>query len=839
MKNLRSFSPYQLLLVTLLFIWTITVSAQERGQMRRQFPDSLARNMPKIGKVYGKILDKKTNKPVSYASVAVISARDSAIVGGALSDAKGKFLVEELPFGKFRLRITFLGYGTFFTDLFTINPSNQESDAGTVFLSSSAANLKEVNVTAENPDLINSLDRRVYNVDKNIVNTGGTVTEVLSNIPSVSVDMDGKVSLRGTENVTILIDGKPSGMLGGDRKAVLQQIPASAVEQIEVITNPSAKYDAEGMGGIINIKTKKERMKGMNGNVAAGIGTNNKYNLSAGVNNRTSKVNIFANYSYRHENRSSSGEGVQNYFFPGQAPYSYSYTSHGNGKSDFHSGKLGADFYLNRTNTLSLSGTLSQRNGLQPGASEYSFLNDTGYVYQHYFTTNSEDEKNRSYDCSLDYRRTWSHSKRELSAVFSFNSNDRNERGGLTSSLYSDPFLAYQWSDNKGLYSSFISQVDLVQPVKTTGKFEAGLKNTQRKLDNDQVVSLLDASGLDYTIDPQKSDHFIYHEQVLGAYSMYTGKWKKFDYNAGLRFEQTLSDGESKTQSSAFTTDYFSFFPSAFLKYEVNNIHEVQLSYSRRVNRPESRSLNPFVDYSDSLSQRKGNPRLQPEYIQSLELAYSRSKNNLSLTTTLYYRHTDNLISRFREVNGSTGVSTTTFINYSSSENLGGEAVVRYSKDKLGNVMWSFNLYRNTINGQNVQAELQSAATQWSTRMNLNFKIGPATNFQVTGSYSSPMESPVAKFKGMSSVDAGVRQDLWKGKGTLSLNVTDIFLTRKMDIQSYNDFYNSHSIRRRESRVAMLSFSYRFGNQDSNLFQRKKNQKNNVPQQENPEMIDF
>ena len=290
--------------------------------MNRAGSDSLRNAMPKIGKLSGKIIDSKTNKPVEYASVVAITPRDSSMVGGALTDTKGKFLIEELPMGRFRLKITILGYGIQYTEPMVITPQNVEVDAGVISIDPSTAKLKEVNVSAERPDLINSLERKVYNVDKNIVNTGGTVTEVLSNIPSVNVDMDGKVSLRGTENVTILIDGKPSGMLGGDRKAVLQQIPASAVDQIEVITNPSAKYDADGMGGIINIKTKKGKLQGMNGNVAAGVGTNDKYNFSLGLNNRSSKMNLYANYSFRHENRTNTGSGDQDNYFPGQDRYS-------------------------------------------------------------------------------------------------------------------------------------------------------------------------------------------------------------------------------------------------------------------------------------------------------------------------------------------------------------------------------------------------------------------------------------------------------------------------------------------------------------------------------------
>ena len=826
-------------LIIFSFVAATSLYAQDNGPSHRQRNDSLMKAMPKIGKVSGKIIDSKSKKPVEYASVAVIANRDSSIAGGALTDTKGNFLVEELPMGKFKLRITILGYGTLFTDPFLVIPSNPESDAGVISIDPTAASLKQVDISAERPDLINSLDKKVYNVDKNIVNTGGTVTEVLSNIPSVSVDMDGKVSLRGTENVTILIDGKPSGILGGDRKAVLQQIPASAVDQIEVITNPSAKYDADGMGGIINIKTKKGKLKGLNGNVTGGIGTNNKYNFSLGLNNRTSKMNMYANYSMRSEKRSNSGYGDQDNFFPGQNPYSYSYDTHSNNTSLFHTGKLGVDFYLNKNNTLGINGSLTRRSGSAPSQSFYSFIDNQGNEFNNFRTQSTDEDKNLSADAGLDYKKTWTGSKRELTANLSYSQNERNENGSLSNSIYGIEDKAYQLNEDLNKFHTLISQIDFIQPVKENGKFEAGVKNTNRQMDNDQVISSLDSTGLNYFENPLKTDHFIYNEQVLAAYSMYTGKWKSFEYNAGLRAEQTLSDGESRSQSIHFNNNYFALFPSAFVKYALTNSQDLQLSYSRRVNRPETRSLNPFIDYSDSLFLRKGNPELKPEYIHSMELAYSTTLKNLSLTATLYYRHTDDLISRFRTVDGNTGISTMTFINYSSSENKGGEIVLRYQFEKAGNVMASFNVYRNSINGKNIESDLQSASTQWSGRLNVNLRFGKTTGGQITGNYMSPSTSPVSRFKGMSGIDAGIRQDLWKGKGSLSLNITDIFNTRKMDITTFNDFYTSHMYRTRESRVASITLTYRFGNQDASLFQRKKNQRNQMPQNDTPEMIDF
>ncbi|TAH41603.1 MAG: TonB-dependent receptor [Bacteroidetes bacterium] len=827
-----------IVLIVSLLVASISHGQDGSSGRMKNIPDSVRKNMPKIGTVSGILLDADGGKAVSYASIAVISVRDSAIVGGALSDENGRFSIDELPMGRLSLRITFIGYATLNLDPFILNPMQPEYDAGSIRLNASLARLKEVEVSAEKLDLINSLDKKVYNLDKNIVNTGGTITEAMQNIPSVTVDIDGNVALRGSENVTILIDGKPSGMLGADRKAVLNQIPASAVEQIEVITNPSAKYDASGMAGIINIKTKKEKMQGMNGTVSAGIGTNDKYNFSLGLNNRSSKVNLYTNYSFRHEKRSSTGDSYQLNFYPGRETYSFTNISSGNRKSDFHTGKLGADFYLNKNNTLGINASLTTRSGTDPDQNDYVFRDSEGNIYEQYQSTAMGNEKNDGADVNLDYRRTWTGSKRELSATAGYSSNQRSDKNENWSSTYAIGDIPYQKSDNENDYSSLILQADFMQPIAGIGKLEAGLKSTLRDIDNNQKLYSYDQASRVYLLNILKSDQFIYTEQVFGAYLMYTGNWKKLDYNAGLRAEQTLAEGDSKSAMTTFSNDYLSFFPSAFVKYNFSDQRELQLGYSRRVNRPETRSLNPYTDYSDSLFLRTGNPYIKPEFIQSYELAYSTPLGPVDMTATIYYRYTDNMISRFRTLDTATTVSTLSYVNFNSSENIGAELVLRYEYKRIGSVMGTANFYQNKIKAGNIESDLQSDSKQWNGRLNFNIKAGKSTSLQITANYMSPRVSPTSKFKGMSGVDAGIKQDLWKGKGSISLNVSDIFNTRNFRISHFDDFYLSEYTRTRESRVATVSLSYRFGKQDTNLFQRKKNQRSQQ-QSDGMDLIDY
>jgi outer membrane receptor protein involved in Fe transport len=817
----------------LFFLMSFSATAQHRSQGR----DSLPANTPRIGKIFGSIREEGSNLPVSYASIAVLSIRDSALVGGGQTNENGNFLIDDLPPGRFILKISFVGYTTLYSEPLNLSFQNAETDAGILKMKTTNTQLQNVTVTGEKSEMVSSIDRKIYNVSKNIVNTGGTVTEVLQNIPSVTVDADGKVSLRGSENVTILIDGKPSGLMGGDRKAVLQQIPAGAVEQIEVVTNPSAKYDADGMAGIINIRTKKEKMKGINAVVSAGVGTNDKYNLNLSGNNRSPRTNVYLNYSFRHETRSNTSETTQYNFFPLQQSYSYISSGYNSSTNEIHTGKIGADFFINKYNTAGISTSVSRRTEDNPQFIEYTFRYADNSVFNYFYKSNQNDEKNFNYDVNADYKHTWENSKRELTASAGYSSNDKNEKSEFLNSLFLFDNVPYQRSENDNLFSSVVVQSDFIQPVKSTGKFESGVKSTHRHIDNTQNFLNYDTLSNLYIFYPVNSDQFIFDELIAAAYAMYTGKWKKFDFSAGVRAEQTFSEVDSRVIDSAYQKDYLSFFPSAFLRYTLKNSNEIQLSYSRRVNRPDVRTLNPFVDYSDSLNIRRGNPFLNPEYINSFELSYSKIISSWNLSASLYYRHTDDLISRYRTVDSLSGVATMTSVNFSSSDNRGAEAIIRYNFEKAGSVMASFNIYKNKINAKNVSPDLQTDATQWMSRLNINMRISKRATVQFTGNYSAPMTTVNGKIRGMSGADAGLKYDIFKGKGSLSVNVSDIFYTRQFHFENFGEFYSTTGDRRRESRVAMFNFTYNFGKADANLFQRKKNARQ---REESPaEIIDY
>ncbi len=795
------------ILVILFVCITIKVIAQ---------PNIVKNNAFGPATILASFVDSKTNKPIEYVTVSLIKTTDSAIVNGTTTTKKGEIKLENIAFGAYKLKATFIGYKGLTTPTFYITPKELINDLGAYKLDPNTKNLKTVEVVGERNDFNNQLDKKTYTVGKNITNIGGSATDILQNIPSVNVDIDGKVSLRGSENVTVLIDGKPSTLTGANRQAILQQLPANAISEVEIITNPSAKYDADGMAGIINIKTKKDKLKGFNANTQVTTGTNDKYSFNIGLNNRTTKYNLFGNYSFRHERRDNFGNSEQFNRFD-TIKYSFKSNNDGYNLNNFHTGRAGIEYYLNNHNTLSLSTGISSNISSKTEAFYYNYFDSVGSFTQYFNRNNFSTDNNLTLDASLDYKRTTPKNKSELSASATVSSNIKNANEAYKTNF---DIVASQRNTNSSNFTNFIAQVDYIYPLKN-GKFETGAKNTNRVIDNNQQGFRYNFGNSEYWQDSLISNHFIYNENITAAYAIYTGKKQKFDYQLGLRSELTNIDGNSKTTSITFNNNYFNFFPSGFVKYALNKTQDLQIGYSRRVNRPGFESLNPFIDFSDSLNLRQGNPKIKPEYIHSLELNYLTQVNKLNLSATLYYRYTDNMIARYRSVNPATGQSLMTYFNFNSSENTGVEAIIRYSFVKLGNLMLSGNWYRNVINGSNVLSDLQSDITTWNVRFTYNLPLPKAFYLQANGMYMAPMKFGQATISGMNGVDIGLRKDFMKSKMQLALNLSDVFNIRQFNMVIEGSNFNSEAMRKRESRILTFSLTYRFGSNE-NPFSKKK-----------------
>jgi len=769
------------------------------------------------GKIIGTVTDSVSGTPLEFATIAILYSENDSLVGGSITDEQGHFEVEQLRSGSYNVKVDFLGYGTRTLPNVVLEPNVTKLELGSIYLSSGATELQTAEVVAERSFIQNSIDRKVYQVDKNLVSEGGGATDVLQNIPSVDVDIDGNISLRGSDNVTILIDGKPSGLTGSSRKAILSQLPAGSIERIEVITNPSAKYDPDGMSGIINVVLKKNKAQGTNGSIALSAGTRDKYSGTANINYRKGKINLYSNYNYQRENRFRRGETERDNLYSDTIT-----TLDQNSRSDrltnSHLVKVGLDYDLNTLNSINLNGLVSVQGEVSDEKVEYRHLDALGALTDLSYRFTDEDEDNFNVDYGLIYTKRFKQAERQFSADFRLSMANSEEIGTFDEEFYnsdetrSTDLDELQNNVTNTENSIFIGQMDYTHPLSERTKLETGIKSIIRNINNDFRSESYDYTLATYRDDSLLSNEFNYEEGQFSWYGIYSGGIKKFSYQVGTRLEQTNATSKLITTNTKFNNDYFSVFPSVHLSQKLNKEQEVQLSYSRRINRPSVRSLNPFTDYSDPLNLRFGNPFLLPEYIGSYELSYARYWKSASLTSSLYYRDITNVIRRVRRVD-SAGISSVTPENLNSGISYGLEVITTFEPYKWWDNTLSFNFFRQVFDGSNVAGDVGNDAFTWTAKWNSFFEVRKGLNLQVSGRYRAPGAHSQGDFKGMFSTDLGLKQSLWKGRGSLGLRVSDILNTRQFAFDSAGEGYYQEAVFKRESRIGFLTFSYRFGTQ--------------------------
>ncbi|MBI3510042.1 MAG: TonB-dependent receptor [Bacteroidetes bacterium] len=768
------------------------------------------------GKVSGTLTDSSGSDHLQFVTVVLLRVKDSTAKAGGSSDVNGNFLFENIEEGKYFLRCDLSGYTEFNSHSFSVTGDSSSVDLGKIKLTADKKMMSTVVISDEKSDYSSDADKKVYEVGKNLTATGGTATDVLQNVPSVTVDNDGNISLHGSANVTVLIDGKPSGITGEDRQAALQQIPANMIERIEVITNPSSKYDAQGMGGIINIVTKKGSGKGWNGNATAGAGTNNKYNGSVAVSDRTDKINFYANYNYRYEEKWGKSYGSQ-HTFTSDTDYFYQYNGGSMNRSAFHNGKIGADFYLNENNTLSISGAYTMKTEKKNDSTMYSFMDKNQQPFSGFQRNTWTNEKTGTADASADYKHIFKGKKQTLNVLGSFSSNEKQQSGAFQNDFYGFENPPYEKNNGTTDFISSIAQADYSNAINDSVHLDAGLKYSLRRNNSLQEGDLYDFGNNIYNLDPRFSDHFIFDESVYAAYAQYTERVHRITYQAGARTEYTDLHGASESTGINFHNPYLSFFPSANIVFDIKTGEQFRVSYSRRLNRPNNQQINPYIDYSDSIMVRTGNPYLKPEFIHSVETEFSKSWEIFSVSATGYYRHTDNMISWSRIFDTLTGKGEVKPRNFSSSDNVGMDLVIRSSIGKKINAMLSASGYESHINGENIEAGLQTAYFGWNGKISLSWKITKDMAAQLNGNYGSPMKQPLGSFQMPGGIDLGMRQDFFKGRMSITLNVADIFNTKRMNIKSYNTGYDFTGWKQKESRIGMFTLSWIFGQGNDQL----------------------
>lgn len=848
-----------------------------------------------IGRLYGKVVDE-SGKGVELSTVQLFGKKFNPATrtlvdtmwAGQLTESNGDFNLEKLPvIGEFELVISFLGYtevrrkvdfglkmpempkgdsgsmpnmnagpprtgatppsGGFPGGGFpNMSGMNFEKDLGNIKLVEGATALKEVVVTGQVSTTTLALDRKAYRVDKDLTAAGGTAQDALKNVPSLSVDLDGNVSLRNG-SPQIFLDGRPTTLS-------LDQIPANDIETVEVITNPSAKFDAGGgAAGIVNIVLKKEKKVGYNGNLRIGGDSRGGYNFGADINARQGKWNVFASAMYNQNKGRGEGETIRNNFFG--APFStVTQDSRTNMNGLFANGRMGVDYFIDNRNTLTFSGMV-MRGKFRPG-DEITTTTDLlfpGNTLTNSYVRSSDQNRNfRNLGASLQFKHLFPKKGAEWTADLNYN-RVRFEGGSNYLTIYDTGIESREKQESLGRGSFITVQTDFINPINEHTKIEGGLKATMRDNRNDNANFVFNNPENDWTQISQISDHYKFDDDVYAAYIQASHQRGNWGIQAGLRAESSFYKGALTDRDSSFTIAYpISLFPSVFLTRKLNEGgDQVQLAYTRRVNRPNFFQTMPFTDFTDSLNLRRGNPTLLPEFTNSLELSYQNIfSSGHNLLVSVYYKQASNLIAayQFTEYDENLGkeVVVTSYANGDNAAAYGVELTMKNSFFGWLDLTHNVNVYQQEVDATNVESALKVSRMSAFVKETVQVKLPKGFSLQFNGEYRTKASfTPVTNndpFRGgggMPSqntaqgytksywfVDASVRKDFLKNQASLTLSVQDVFASRKMGSYTTTDFFNQDVFRIMNPQLVRLNFSYRFGKMDTSLFTRKNNRMN-------------
>lgn len=749
-------------------------------------------------RVTGTIVDEQNNV-IPFASVVMHNQADSALINGAVSDDLGKFQIAAQP-GSYYLKISFLSFEEKTVAL--PNVTDRDVDVGSIVLKSSSRLLKEVEVTGEKSQMELQLDKRVFNVGKDLSNIGGTAADILGNLPSVNVDPDGTVSLRGSENVRILIDGRPSGLTTRDPDG-LRKLQGNLVERVEIITNPSSRYDAAGEVGIINIIMKKNQQNGVNGSVTGTAGYPEFYGGSYTLNVRRKNVNIFSNYGVDYRSRPGYGRSFQRFV---NTDSSYRQNNDRTNSELSHNFMLGLDYFIGDKTTLTGSFQYNTGHGVTKSTTTYQdYKNDE--LVQTVLRTERETEDEENIEGTLNFKREFKKKDQMFTVDFKWIKDVDDEISDYSEGVVGDTFK-FQDADNLANETTWLFQSDYIHPFSKEGKLETGLKSNIRIIKNEFALRQQDVEGAWITF-PAFTNNLIYTERIHAAYLMASNKFNKLSVQGGVRGEYSDITTELTASDSINEQEYFNLFPSASISYAIRENRTLQLSYSYRISRPEFRDLMPFSDFRDSRVFFVGNPTLRPEYTHSIEAGYLLDWENGSILSSVYHRNRKNVVQRVVTDPDSLGRTQIIPVNMAHQNAYGLEFNVSLNVQRWWKLNSSANFYRAITEGSYQEEKLFSDTYTWTTRTTSRMTIAKAWNFQTSFNYRAPRITPQGRDLAFYSVDLGLSKDVFKGKGTFTANVSDLLNTRKRRSIVDTDNYYSESMSQWRRRQFMLTFTYR------------------------------
>ncbi len=775
-----------------------------------------------LGTISGKVVDNTLQQPVAYAAIVIKSENGTKTITGGITEDDGSFEIKKLPDGAFILEVQFIGYKTYSQEL-VISKNNRNQDLGTITLEEETRELDEVEVVAERTTIEQRVDRKVINVGKDLTTAGATASDIMNNIPSVNVDSQtGDITLRGNSNVRVMVDGKLSNVPVAQ---LLRQIPSTSIKSIELITNPSAKYNPEGMSGIINIVLHKNANIGFNGNVNLGLtkGVEAKFNSSIDLNYRNGKFNFYGNYGNNIGKYVNDGT-----IFRTDENSLQEFDFFNNNKSHLY--KLGVDFYLNDKNTISFFTNQNIFDGSGTGETKVTYNTDASRNVTQFFSDISD---NRSEQYNFDYKLDFNKEGHNIEVEVDHNRFDSGQDADFRSvgaSLYPN-YMDFVDTER----TQTIVNLDYVNPLDSISKLEIGIESRNFETDVDYA-----STGFSFNSNgnlvPTPNTNFVYGMDIYSGYATFSQSYKKWSYQMGVRIEDVEVTADTNSVRS-FTDKYTEVYPSAFVTYNPNEKNQFQVSYSRRVDRPGLEQVNPIREFATPLISSFGNPNLVPQFTNSYELNYTRRIKNGSITAGVFYRSIKDEINRAVYIDRlDFNKIILTYDNFAKTSAYGFELSSNYRPAKWWNINGSFDLFSQTNRGITesvpgnvpspteddiVEESVQVDNTAWNLRMNNSFTVTKQLTLQAFGFYRGKNRTIQFNAEPMYFVNMGARYSFAEGKGTISFNYNDIFNTMRFAFKA-DQPYEQRGGFNWESNNVYVGLSYRFGSGKNRAKQRKR-----------------
>ncbi len=827
MKTVINTSKKQYIILSLILLSCMTdIFGQEKLSVQaRKFVTA------STGVIVCSVIDEN-GQALEYATITVLNPNDSSVITGSITNEKGYCFVDAVPWGSYIVRISYIGYANKYMSAVTLSRTTPVYELLKQKMSPNQKMIEGVTIKAQKEMIQTNLDKKVFNVDKSIASEGVTCLEVLENIPSVSVDVEGNVSLRGSSSVSILVDGRPTNL-------TLDQIPSSMIESIELITNPSARFEPDGVSGIINVVLKKKKESGLNGMITLGSGVSNmdssfyfgKYNVSANINYRYNKVNVFANYDFRTRNHNNYSTLDRTSIFNGDTNY-FSQLSESNSNNQSHNLRTGLDYFINKQNTLSFNVTYTNNDRSNvSNTNSKSGTNSEDTFTKKYLLSNKRNFDNQNLSTNLFYKHLFTKPGRELSVdMYYTRMSGSNELMSIEDyTLPVDRSNYYNNAITRGNNQFITTQIDFVSPIGNGGRIETGYKLSIRF--TEQEYHQYTGNNPDsLTENISNANNYDYDEYINALYFIYSNTIKdKFKYQIGLRGELANNAFYLRNLDTTSRSMYPHVFPTVHLVYEFNKKHSISLSYSMRVQRPNIFQLNPYIDNSDRFNLSKGNPNLKPELTNSVELGYQFYIEKTSITTNLFYRHRYQMITKYTELLNDS-VSMTSYQNFDQAQSYGIE---------LNYMQTIFKWWKTNVSGSFYQTLIDSKQTMvdanllddwsWNIKGSFNFTLPKDFDIQLSANYRSPMitsgsmsgfgwgdGSGQGRMEEQWSMDFGLKKLFLKKTLILSIRISDIFASRTSRINTFGSddvsSFNAYSFRKNDSRQLYISLSYKINN---------------------------